>query len=192
MPRSLGRSTGTTRSRAGKRVEIEPELQDAVLDEVETGRIEKLGRGRASHERRRIGQGRNAVPPARLAAPLGSRAGTGSSVLRLATFLELGGAQHIVEDHLERALAALTPSQQDAAPNVFGHLVTPSGTKIAHGLSDLASYASLSESELDPTFGRWQGNGSFVHSARTAVASEGSTRSSTTSWPRPSSDGGAP
>src|SRR5215211_1901037 len=48
----------------------------------------------------------------------------GSATLRVATFRGLGAAQRIVEDHLERALTALTPSQQDAAASVFGHLVT--------------------------------------------------------------------
>ena len=32
---------------------------------------------------------------------------------------------------------------------MFRHLVTPSGTKIAHGVSDLRKYASVSEPELD-------------------------------------------
>jgi WD40 repeat protein len=134
------------------RVGIEPELVEAVLDEVAAGRIE-AGRAR-----------RRSAPSA---GPSVSRIETpylqlvmqriweiererGSTDLRLETFRDLGGAQRIVEDHLERALRALTAAEQDAAANVFGHLVTPSGTKIAHGVSDLASYAEIGERELEP------------------------------------------
>ena len=40
---------------------------------------------------------------------------------------------------------------------MFRHLVTPSGTKIAHGVGDLAEYASTDEERLLPvlaTLGR--------------------------------------
>jgi WD domain, G-beta repeat len=132
-------------------VAIEPELEEAVLDEVATGRIEPGGADRGAVTN---GDAARRVETPYLQLVLQRvwevERDRGSSSLRLATFNELGGAQRIVEDHLERALAALTPSQQDAAATVFGHLVTPSGTKIAHGLSDLAIYASLPETELEP------------------------------------------
>ena len=73
-----------------------------------------------------------------------------SSVLRLATLSELGGARRIVDDHLARAMAALTPAQQDVAAGMFDHLVTPSGTKIAHGVSDLATFAHVDVGQLQP------------------------------------------
>ena len=73
-----------------------------------------------------------------------------SNVLRLTTLTELGGAQRIVEDHLERAMAALTPAQQQVAAGMFDHLVTPSGTKIAHAVTDLASFAHVEEHQLKP------------------------------------------
>ena len=66
------------------------------------------------------------------------------------TFRSLGGAERIVQDHLERAVRSLSPAEQAAAASVFGHLVTPSGTKIAHGTSDLATYAELDEREIKP------------------------------------------
>ena len=47
-------------------------------------------------------------------------------------------------------MASLDPSQQDIAASVFNHLVTPSGTKIAHGVADLAAYANVPESDLAP------------------------------------------
>jgi WD40 repeat protein len=132
-------------------VTLEPELEDAVLDEVAAGRIEPGGvrRGAVTNggSARRVETPYLQLVLQRIWEVERDR---GSSVLRVATLRELGGAQQIVENHLERALAALTPAQQDAAANVFGHLVTPSGMKIAHGVSDLASYASVRESELEP------------------------------------------
>lgn len=73
-----------------------------------------------------------------------------SNVLRLSTLAELGGARRIVDDHLARAMAALTPAQQDVAAGMFDHLVTPSGTKIAHGVSDLATFAHVGIAQLQP------------------------------------------
>ena len=78
----------------------------------------------------------------------------GSRVLRLETFERLGGARQIVAEHLERAIAALSAGERDVAARVFNHLVTPSGTKVAHGVSDLAGYADVSTSELRPVLQR--------------------------------------
>ena len=51
----------------------------------------------------------------------------------------------ILRAHLERALGALEPDERDAAARMFHHLVTPSGTKIAHRVADLAGYAGVPE-----------------------------------------------
>ena len=74
----------------------------------------------------------------------------GSDVLRVETLERLGGAQHIVEEHLEGAMAELSPQQKDVAARLFNHLVTPSGTKIAHEVSDLADFGGVSVGELEP------------------------------------------
>ena len=52
--------------------------------------------------------------------------------------------------HLDEAVGELTAEEQDVAADVFNHLVTPSGTKIAHGVDDLAEYAGVREKELEP------------------------------------------
>jgi WD40 repeat protein len=70
--------------------------------------------------------------------------------LRVATLRELGGAESIVRAHLERALGALPPAEQDIAAMMFDHLVTPSGTKIAHRSRDLAQYAAVGEGDVLP------------------------------------------
>ena len=67
--------------------------------------------------------------------------GSGSSMLRLETLHRLGGAASIVRSHMDGVLAGLPDAEQDLAADIFHHLVTPSGTKIVHRVSDLAAYA---------------------------------------------------
>jgi hypothetical protein len=129
-------------------VEIEPDLKEAVLDEVTAGRVDLSvsGRGVAlgSADENRIEAPYLQLVLARLWDLEVER---GSKVLRLATLRELGGAERIVEEHLERAMAAFSPREKGAAAAMYNFLVTPSGSKIAHGIHDLAGYASVDEGE---------------------------------------------
>ena len=131
-----------------RRVEVDADLVVAVLDEVAAGRVE-LGA---------VGRGVVTTPTDddRIEAPylqlVMSRlweveVGRGSKVLRRETLAELGGATQIVEDHLEHAMAELSPRQKDAAAAMYNFLVTPSGSKIAHRTRDLAGYAEIEEQE---------------------------------------------
>jgi len=118
------------------RVEIEPALVDSVLAQAaaagEPDRVEapylQLVMERLWHEER----------------------ARGSSALRASTLVELGGAGAIVRDHLDRALAELDEPGQDAAARMFEHLVTPSGTKVAHRASDLAEFARTPVANVTP------------------------------------------
>jgi WD40 repeat protein len=131
-----------------QRVEIEPALVGAVLDEVSAGRVEigVAGRGVAvgSAEHGRIEAPYLQLVLARL---WDLEAERGSKTLHLGTLRELGGAERIVESHLERAMAELSPREKGAAAAMYNFLVTPSGTKIAHGVHDLAGYAAIGEEE---------------------------------------------
>jgi WD40 repeat protein len=149
-------------------VEIEPELVEAVLDEVESGRV-------------RLGGPLGALPndgTPRIEAPYlqlvmqalwEKEREAGSDVLRLETFDALGRAEAIVRAHLDDAMASLSESERDVAARMFNHLVTPSGTKIAHDVGDLAGYADVGEAKLAvvvrtlgdhrilrPVDGRWE------------------------------------
>jgi len=119
----------------GETVAVEPELVGAVVQEV-------AGEGRS----------RDRVEAPYLQLVLEriweSERDAGSSVLRLETLRALGGAATIVRDHLALALAALAVEEQDVAAKMFEHLVTTSGTKIAHGAADLAQYAEVPEDTL--------------------------------------------
>ena len=116
----------------GEAVVAEDVLVERVLDGVGAGRIE-LGPGG-------LGAVENGSPRG-IEAPYlqlvmqrlwDVERGAGSSTLRAETLDALGGAGQIVADHLERAIEALTSAQREIAARLFDHLVTPSGTKIAH------------------------------------------------------------
>jgi WD40 repeat protein len=137
---------------ADEPVSIEPELVETVLGEVAAGRIDPglVGRGTVSdapEDRTRVETPYLQLVMQKLWEVERQRH---SPVLRLATLAELGGAQRIVEDHLEHAMSALTPLQRDVAAGMFDHLVTPSGAKIAHGVTDLASFAHVEPSQIEP------------------------------------------
>ena len=135
----------------GEVVAVQPALVERVLDEVGAGQIEPALGG--------LGVVEGAGTGARIEAPYlqlvmqrlwAEERASGSSVLRVETVERLGGAQHIVEEHLEGAMAELTPTQKDVAARIFNHLVTPSGTKIAHEVSDLADFGRVPASVLLP------------------------------------------
>ena len=131
-----------------RRVDVESALVGAVLDEVAAGRVElgAVGRGvvSAPSDDDRIEAPYLQLVMSRLWEVEVDR---GSKVLRRGTLAELGGAIRIVEDHLEHAMADLSPRQKDAAAAMYNFLVTPSGSKIAHRTRDLAGYAEIEEQE---------------------------------------------
>jgi WD40 repeat protein len=135
---------------AGTHLEVEPKLVDAVLDQVAAGKVEVGQAGRGGVEEN--GSQRIEAPYLQLVMARLWEAETeaGSAALRLETLQRLGGAEQIVRDHLEGALDSLVPAQQDVAAGVFNHLVTPSGTKIAHDASDLAGYLGATPQEVEP------------------------------------------
>jgi WD40 repeat protein len=121
-------------------VDVETALVDAVLDEVSAGRVDGLGSDRDRIE----------APYLQLVLERmwDAEHAEGSSTLRLSTLRSLGGAASIVREHLQGALDALDGGEQNVAASMFEHLVTPSGTKIAHRVSDLAEYADVPEDRL--------------------------------------------
>jgi hypothetical protein len=78
----------------------------------------------------------------------------GSPKLRLETLTGLGGVKRIVETHLDQTMSHLSKDERDVAASVFHYLVTPSGSKIAHSVVDLAKYARVGEGELEPVLAR--------------------------------------
>jgi hypothetical protein len=73
-----------------------------------------------------------------------------STELRLATLERLGGSDRIVKTHLDETMRKPSRYSRYVAATVFHHLVTPSGTKIAHSPADLAAYVGLAEADVEP------------------------------------------
>jgi hypothetical protein len=130
---------------------VEPALVEAVLAGVRAGAVVQAGRGR--------GVAKAAAAQPRIETPYLQlvmqrlwevERSEGSRVLRLSTLERLGGPAQIVEAHLARALAELTPAQMGLAALTFNQLVTPSGMKIAHGTHDLADYAQTTPEVIGP------------------------------------------
>ena len=60
------------------------------------------------------------------------------------------GADQIVRTHLDGAMSGLRPKERGVAARAFRYLVTPSNTKIAYTVADLAEYADVRQGQLDP------------------------------------------
>jgi WD40 repeat protein len=134
-----------------ERVSVEPELVDAVLDEVTSGRVRTSQVG--------VGSVAAAAPEKRIEAPYlqlvmerlwKAEHERGSRTLRLEALEELGGAQEIVRGYLHGELERLSPEQRETAAGVFSQLVTPTGTKIAHSAEDLAALSGSEVRDLEP------------------------------------------
>ncbi|MGD0166053.1 MAG: WD40 repeat domain-containing protein [Gaiellaceae bacterium] len=134
----------------GRPVTIEPELVEEVLDQVAADGFEGLQGAAAGADAGRGGRVETPYLQLVLARLWREETGSGSASLKLSTLERLGGAEAIVRDHLEGALASLSDRQRDAVAAVLNQLVTPSGTKIAHRPADLAQYAQLPAAELEP------------------------------------------
>ena len=130
---------------------IEPELVDAILDEVAAGKVH-VGQSGAGVVRGSVTQSRVEAPYLQLVLMRlwTEERAAGSHVLRAQTLVRLGGAQGIVKTHLAAAMSELDEEEQDAAASMFRHLVTRSRTKIAHRVSDLADFTELPASRLQP------------------------------------------
>lgn len=123
-------------------LEIEPALVAAVLDEVQTGQVTfgTGGAGAALPEDTRADEIETPYLQLVMTTLWERELESGSSTLRLETLRRLGGAASIVRSHMDGVLAGLPDAEQDLAAGIFHHLVTPSGTKIVHRVSDLAAY----------------------------------------------------
>jgi hypothetical protein len=142
-----------------ERVEIEPQLVEAVLDQVRVGHVELGQTGAGVIDGPSARESRIEAPYLQLVLTRlwEDESAVGSRLLRLKTLDRLGGAERIVPAHLDAAMATLSPEERNFAARVFRFLVTPSGTKIAHNASDLAEYAKLRTEQVGPLLDRLSG-----------------------------------
>ena len=121
-------------ARTSERFEVEDELVDAVLDGVTTerGRVDTL------------------LLQLVMSRLWEARGPSGPYVLRRETLEALGGVAGVVEGYVTGKLEDLDPPRQAQAAEILEHLVTPSRLRIAQRASDLAGFAGVTESELEP------------------------------------------
>ena len=141
------------RSRDEPAVTIEDTLVKKVLQQVGTGRMVRAVSGDTVVR----GPGDSYRADERVETPYLQLVMTrlwdeeqraGSRVIRVETLDRLGGAEKIVGTHLDAAMSSLTPAETEVAARIFNHLVTPSRTKIAHSVADLANYAGVTSDAL--------------------------------------------
>lgn len=135
-----------------RQISIDHQLVGAVIEQVKVGSVFVGNFGQGKTNNPISSQERIETPYLQLVMTRlwDEETRLGSQVLRMETLFQLGGAQQIVRNHLQKALESLSPDEQGAAARIFDYLVTPSGTKIAHSIPDLAAYAALSENEIRP------------------------------------------
>jgi hypothetical protein len=152
---------------------IEDELVSAVLDQVRRGevRIGDAGRGRAR------GAGGASVEAPYLQLVMmkvwASETASGSHVLRAATLKRLGGAQRIVQSHLDEVMRTLSWRQRRLGARLFEQLVTPGGNKIAHTASDLARFANAGDDEVERLLGTLSSSASRIVTPVAPAAGQG-------------------
>jgi WD40 repeat protein len=138
---------------------IEPELVELVLEELRPGQVVLGATGQGAVD----APGRHGGGDQRVETPFlqlvmtqlwATEAETGSHLLRAATLRRLGGAQEIVRSHLDQAMRALGPDEQDVAARFLHYLVAPSGSKVAFTAADLARWAELPEPRIAPLLER--------------------------------------
>lgn len=128
----------------GEPIAIQDDLVTAVLDGVRA--YDGDGRPDAASG----GDGRVATPLLQLVmATIWERErAEGSRELRLSTLERLEGVRKVVDTHLEEALDGLGSRDRATAVDVFDHLVTPSGGKIAESVPDLAIRTGHTEQQV--------------------------------------------
>jgi WD40 repeat protein len=143
------------------KITIEPELVDAVLDQVRTGTVVlgepdavPRGAGGAKPDASGIETPFLQLVMTRLWHEERQRA---SRNLSLATLAGLGGAANIVRKHFDDVMETLADAERDVAAHTLRFLITPSGTKVAYSAADLAAFASVSEQEVESLLAKLSG-----------------------------------
>lgn len=186
---------------ADRSISIESGLINALLDQVRTGKVQVAPEGTTPDRFAVDGDASDdhgAIETPYLQLVLtrlwDQERASGSSRLRQSTLDDLGGAQAIVQSHLDNVLAGLSPTQLDTAAAVFHHLITTSGTKIALTAQDLAELSGQPASAVQDFLERLcSGPHRILRGVppATGVVGPPAMRSFTMSWARRCSTGAA-
>ena len=136
---------------------IENDLVEAVLEQVRIDRISMSegGRGQASSQSSEI---KIETPFLQMVLTRlwDEEINAPERALRRSTLARLGEAEGIVRTHLNKIIEKLDEHEQDIAASVCRYLVTPTGSKIACTIDDLASYAELTKEQVRPVLEKLQ------------------------------------
>jgi hypothetical protein len=134
-------------SPAGPAVAVEHELADALIDEVSIGSAQIGFPGTAV--------GPDAERPVEavllqfmLSEIWARELADGAPVLRLSTLRGMGGARQVIVHYVERALADLSARDRRILVDIMPHLITPSGSRVAHSIEDLAAFSRAPTSDV--------------------------------------------
>lgn len=136
----------------GTTITIEPTLVDAVLDEVQVGKVVLGDSGLAGIDVKPKSPSEMQIETPYLQLVMErlwkEEVDQRSSLLRLETFNTLGQANKIVKDHLNYQMQLLTEEERQTAACIFQHLVTSSGAKYAYSVLDLSEYTKIDQTQL--------------------------------------------
>lgn len=136
----------------GSVIAIEPSLVDAVLNEVQVGKVVlgDIGLGGIDAKPKSPAEMQIETPYLQLVMERlwKEERDQKSSLLRLETFKALGRSDQIVKNHLNRQMQLLTEEERQIAAGIFQHLVTSSGIKYAYSILDLADYTGYDKTLL--------------------------------------------
>lgn len=140
---------------------IEPQLVEAVIEQIKVGRVENALEKKISPD----DDGGAPVLAVKYSAETyvetpylqlvmkriwREEVQVGSNTLHLKTLTEkLGGAEEIIQTHLDEVMNTLTDEERRIASKCFKYLVTPMGTKVALTSTALAKYADLSVEKIE-------------------------------------------
>jgi len=132
---------------AGEPVEIEPELIQAVLDELRLRSLVTLDGFTTESEAR---EARIETPFLQLVMTRlwDEETRRGSHTLRLETLRQLGGARRMFGRVVEDLMAGLSLEEQRVTADILHFLVTGSGATIPQSAPDLAAYSGRDEREV--------------------------------------------
>jgi WD40 repeat protein len=133
-----------------QQVGLQDDLVEAVLDEVRAFGNDADARPGQPAVANGNGSTRIATPLLQLVMERvwNAERAEGSHELRLATLQKLRGVKMIADAHLGKALDSLGSAERQTAIDMFDHLVTPSGGKIAESVSDLSRRTGHSEEQV--------------------------------------------
>ena len=134
-------------------MDIEPQLVDAVIDEVRASRVQASASGGTGAAR--TAEDGDLIETALLQMVMtrlwsGARLAGGRRRMEKAALDALGGARNVVKLHLYDTLGQLPPDGRAVAADLFQQLVTPSGAKVAHTTDDLVSFAKQPAARVIP------------------------------------------